>query len=115
MKAIGCFKSWIPAAAALLLLLLATSPSTFGDDHQSLRVVGLEVKGTVVEVTVTNPSSDPQSATVAVEAVVNGEVVRGLTPVVLMGRATASVPVGFTSSVEKILRTGVHDDPNPIG
>jgi len=108
-------RGWIPVAAGLLLILLATSPPTFGESGDPpMAVAGHQVSGNVVQVTVTNPSSDPQTATVQIQVVVDGEVVHGFIPVTVMGGGTASVPVGFTSSVEEVQTLGITQGGNPF-
>ncbi len=116
MKSIGRFlsKTWIPAVAGLVLILLAASPPTFGGDDSSLSVAGSETAGTVVQVTVANTSSDPQSATVRVAAKVDGNLMVSFVPVSVGPDSSVTAHAGFPSEIQQIIHVGIREDDSPF-
>ena len=116
MKSIGRFlsKTWIPAVAGLVLILLAASPPTFGGDDSSLSVAGSETAGTVVQVTVANSSSDPKTATVRVVAVVDGNLMVSLVPVSVGPDSAVTAHAGFPSEIQQIINVGIREDDSPF-
>jgi len=99
--------------AALLLLLVFSSPATFGADSD-VRVVSQKAEGSTVTVTVANDGDQPKTVFVRVAAVVNGETVIGATGVTVMDGASANATVGFSSTVEGTKSLGIDDAQNPF-
>jgi len=100
-------KTWIPAVAALVMLLLATSPPAFGGTDGSLTVSDCEAVGTVVVVTVMNATSDPMTATVRVVAEVEGSLMVSYAPVSVAPNSAATAVAGFPAEVGGVIRLGV--------
>ena len=110
----GFHKAALPVAAALILILLATGPATFGGFEEPLTLLSHKVKGTQVICEVQNSSLNAESGQVWVEALVNGEVVYGFAPVTVIGKQGASITLGFPEEVEQVLTAGIiTDDPSP--
>jgi len=99
--------------AALLLLLVVSSPATFGADSD-VRVVSQKVDGNTVTVTLANDGDQPKTLMVSVAAVVNGETVVSSTGVTVMDGATASATVGFSAPVEATKGFAVEQGANPF-
>jgi hypothetical protein len=115
MNTVGRYlkKTWIPAVAGLLLLLLATSPQTFGGDS-ALSVAGCETAGTVVEVTVANSSSETLTATVRVAASVDGNLMVRVASVTVGPDSAVTAHVGFPTDIQQIILVGIKDHGSPF-
>ena len=100
-------KTWIPAIAALVMLLLATSPPAFGGTDGSLTIAASQTVGTVVVVTVSNTSSEPKTATVRVVAQVDGNLVVSYAPVSVAPNSSANAVAGFPAEVGGVIRVGI--------
>ena len=100
-------KTWIPAIAALVMILLATSPPAFGGNGGSLSVSASQTVGTVVVVTVSNTSSDPKLGTVRVVAQVDGNLMVSYAPVSVAPNSTATAVAGFPAEVAGVIRLGL--------
>jgi hypothetical protein len=104
-------------AAALGILVMTLGTPAFAVTSPVV-VVSTSVSGGVVNVTVKNITSVSQSATVSVQAVVNGTSVLGFVPVLLLPGQTAVAHAGFTANVSGVTRVGITcgitDDANPF-
>jgi hypothetical protein len=109
-------QTWIPAVAGLLLLLLATSPPTFGgnDAESSLAVEGCNTAGSTVEVAVSNSADESRTGTVTVAAKVEGNLVVRQATVSLGANSTASLSLRFPSQVDDVITLGLYEDNNPF-
>ena len=97
--------------AVLMGAILLTAPATAAS---SLIVTNQTTNGSVVKVTVKNTSILPVTTVILVQVQVGGTTVWGTAPVVLLGGQTASVGVGFTGTVAKVLSVGINDECVPI-
>ena len=92
------------------LLLAAVSITSAGD----LKVLGAKAVGSTVYVAVANPSSQPESGTVAVVVQVNGsEVVRTAAVVLASGQSTV-VAMNADAKIEGISSVGIADEGVPF-
>lgn len=92
------------------LAVLAAGLPTFGDAGSAMAIVGYQVNGSVVEVTVHNLDHAARTATVFVDALVAGEPVRGSASVTVLGHGRAHAHIGFVSPVEHPLDVGIITD-----
>ena len=107
-------KSWVVVVLALVLLV-ATSPATFGAVSFGLKVVGYSTSANVVYVTVANSAPTAQTGTVVVSAIVSGAQVSGSSSFTVAGGSTAVVPVVFSGSPSNIINCGATTDgPSPM-
>jgi hypothetical protein len=108
-------KTWIPAVAGLLLLLLATSPPAFGGKSEdAVAVEACDTAGSEVVVVVSNSSDEPRTATVTVAAKVEGSLVVRSASVSLSANSVSSVQLSYRSQIEDVIRVGMSDDANPF-
>ena len=109
-------QTWIPALAGLLLLLLATSPPTFGGDGEgeALVVESCETTGSVAEVVVSNSADETRTGTVTVAAKVDGYFLVRRASVSLSGNSASAVRVSFPSQIEGVITVGIRDDGLPF-
>ena len=109
------FSMVIAAALGILGMTLGT-PALAG--AYPVAVVSTSVSGSVVNVTVRNNSSMPQSTTVSVQAVVNDTAVWSLVPVLLLPGQTTVAGAGFAANVSGVMKVsiicGLDDDVNPF-
>jgi len=99
--------------AALLLLLVISSPGTFGADSD-VRVVDQKTEGSTVTVTLVNGGDQPKTVFVSIAAVVNGQTVVGSAAVTVMNGASAKATVGFSGNVEGTKSLCINDGQNPF-
>jgi len=109
-------KTWIPAVAALLLLLLATSPPAFGGKNSpgALAVEGCETTGNAVVVVVSNSGDEPRVGTVTVAAKVDGNLVVRSASVSLSANSTSTVQLSYRSQIEDVTTVGIQDSGVPF-
>ena len=108
----------IVLALSVLFILSAMAPASFAkgprNPSPSVVVVDYAAEGNVVHVTVRNLSNTPQTVYVVVDATVGGMNVRGVTPVFVPSRGTASTLVGFLGSVDSVEAVGINEGGAPI-
>ena len=106
-------RTWIPVVAGLLLLLLATSPPTFGA-KKSLALEGCDRVGSEAVVAVSNSSGEARRGTVTVAAKVDGALVVKSASVTLSANSLASVKMSFGSQLQDIITVGLREEPSPF-
>ena len=112
-------RSKIVLALSVLFILSAMAPASVakngpGDPPPSVVVVDYSAEGNVVHVTVRNLSNTPQTVYVVVDATVSGMNARGVTPVFVPSRGTASTLVGFLASVDSVEAVGIGESDAPV-
>ena len=107
---------YLITVAALLLLLVISSPASFGQSSEDspLRFVSHQAVDNVVHVMLANDGTEAVAAMVSVAAVVDGQTVvsSASTTISAGGQSTASV--GFSGRVESTEGITVHDNDNPF-
>ena len=96
--------------AVLMGAILLTAPAVAAS---SVIVTNQTINGSMVKVTVKNTSFLPVTTVVMVQVQVGGMTTWGTAPVVLLGGQSASVGVGFTGTVTKVLCVGINDEYVP--
>jgi subtilase family serine protease len=107
---------WVAAIVAATLLV-AANPVSHGAvlRLQATTVDGYVVSGSAVYVTVSNAGTVSSTATVSVQAVVNGCVVAASAAQTVAAGATASVAVRFAATPSSVVKVGVVvDSPTPF-
>ena len=101
-------------AVSFMFALSVLAPFSLAGQPDRVVVVDYSVEGNVVHVTVENLSHKAQNAEVHVYATVNGEQVRGFTPVTLLEKGTVSTVVGFSQAVENVETVGINETDSPF-
>ena len=106
-------------AVSFMFVLSVASPAALagkGDDTSTPRVAVLETmaNGSVVQVKVKNLTNESLTVFVEVDAVVDGNRVRGVTPVAVFAGSTADTVVGFTGTVSDVESAGIIDEGPPL-
>ncbi len=123
-------RHWLPRTSMLLataLALLATMPSLALADTTTWSAVPAAVQSwpNVVNIAVTYTGRNPATGTVAVQAVVDGDVVTSYVAVSVLSGQTVVVPVAFTGAVVSLksisaggnsptMVSAIGDDSNPF-
>jgi len=108
------------AARILIAFLVVSTPGLAGVHFQNTggggepTVQSTVVLGSVVAVTVSNPSSDPQVVTVEVVAVVDGAPAVSAETVSVPPGEDATASVDFGAPVDEVVEVGLIEDQNPI-
>jgi hypothetical protein len=79
-----------------------------------IEIVGCQVSGNTVFVTLHNSGSAPSSGVVVVEAVVGGLAVSSVAPFAVGAGDSQTVGVVFTGTVQGVIRVGITDGPDPV-
>ena len=99
---------------SFIFVLSALAPASLAGPPDQVVVVDYVVTGNVVQVTVENLSKKPQHVEVHVYATVDGQEVKGYTPVSLASKGTASTVVGFIQTIESVETVGIIETDAPI-
>ncbi len=106
----------ISVLALAAVLVLVASPAALGAAQSSgLRVVGFQVSGNVVSVSVHNAETATVHGTVAVQAIVDDTPIWGYSSITVSAGGTTTVAVSFGGLVQQVIQVGtIQDDGSPL-
>ena len=97
----------------MFVLSLIAPISLAQKDSDSVVVANHVIDGSVVHVSVMNPSNTSQTVYVCVDATVTSMNVRGCTPVSVFAGSTAETVVGFADVIDSVGAVGIIESGNP--